>query len=75
MALAHTVSSKIEQAYRRGDMFERRRHMMAAWTTFCATPRGGITEQRRTIEATSLKTDLRTHDPATIGDSDNRRRE
>jgi integrase len=39
MALAHTVSSKVEQAYRRGDLFERRRRMMTAWATFCATPR------------------------------------
>jgi len=39
MALAHTVSSKVEQAYRRGDMFERRRRMMAIWATFCSTPR------------------------------------
>jgi integrase len=39
MALAHTVSSKVEQAYRRGDMFERRRRMMAAWATFCGTPK------------------------------------
>jgi integrase len=37
LALAHTVSSKVEQAYRRGDMFERRQRMMAAWATFCAT--------------------------------------
>jgi integrase len=36
MALAHTVSSKVEQAYRRGDLFERRRRMMAAWSTFSA---------------------------------------
>src|SRR5690348_10610770 len=33
MALAHTVSSKVEQAYRRGDLFERRRRIMAAWST------------------------------------------
>jgi integrase len=39
MALAHTVSSKVEQAYRRGDMFERRRRMMAAWATFCGSPK------------------------------------
>jgi integrase len=39
MALAHMVGSKVEQAYRRGDMFERRRRMMAAWATFCSTPR------------------------------------
>jgi integrase len=36
MALAHTFSSKVEQAYRRGDLFERRRRMMAAWATFAA---------------------------------------
>jgi integrase len=35
MALAHTISSKVEQAYRRGDLFERRRRMMAAWEIFC----------------------------------------
>jgi integrase len=38
MALAHAVSSKVEQAYRRGDLFERRRRMIAAWSTFCAAP-------------------------------------
>jgi integrase len=37
MALAHTVSSKVEQAYRRGDLFERRRRMMTVWATFCGT--------------------------------------
>ena len=35
MALAHTVSNKVEQAYRRGDLFERRRRMMTVWSTFC----------------------------------------
>ena len=37
MALAHTVSSKVEAAYRRGDLFERRRRLMTAWSTFCNT--------------------------------------
>ena len=36
MALAHTVGDKVEAAYRRGDMFERRWRMMTAWATFCA---------------------------------------
>ena len=36
MALAHAVGDKVEAAYRRGDMFERRRRMMTAWATFCA---------------------------------------
>jgi integrase len=38
MALAHTVGDKVEAAYRRGDMFEKRRHMMEAWRRFCDKP-------------------------------------
>jgi len=34
MALAHSVSSKVEAAYRRGDMFEKRRKMMEDWAAF-----------------------------------------
>ncbi|WP_227814330.1 tyrosine-type recombinase/integrase [Nitrogeniibacter aestuarii] len=37
MALAHTVSDKVEAAYRRGDMLEKRRHMMQAWAKHCGT--------------------------------------
>jgi integrase len=39
MALGHVVSNKVEAAYRRGDLFDRRRKLMAAWETFCTTPR------------------------------------
>jgi integrase len=38
MALAHAVGSKVEAAYRRGDLFEKRRRLMVAWTTFCSAP-------------------------------------
>ncbi len=34
IALAHTVGSEVERAYRRGDMIEKRRDMMAAWEQF-----------------------------------------
>jgi len=34
MALAHTIENKVEAAYRRGDLLEKRREMMAAWATF-----------------------------------------
>lgn len=34
IALAHTVGSEVERAYRRGDMIEKRRAMMAAWGRF-----------------------------------------
>jgi hypothetical protein len=37
MALAHTVGDKVEAAYRRGDMFERRRRIMAEWAKFRGT--------------------------------------
>jgi hypothetical protein len=34
-ALAHTISDKVEAAYRRGDLFEKRRELMAAWAEYC----------------------------------------
>lgn len=37
MALAHTLESKVEAAYLRTDMFEKRRRMMRDWAKFCAT--------------------------------------
>jgi integrase len=37
-ALAHTLESKVEAAYQRSDMLERRAHMMESWATFLATP-------------------------------------
>jgi integrase len=36
MALAHTIGNKVEAAYRRGDMFEKRRALMNAWAKACA---------------------------------------
>jgi integrase len=36
-ALAHAISDKVERAYRRGDLFEKRRRLMDAWGQFCAT--------------------------------------
>jgi integrase len=40
MALAHAIGSKVEAAYRRGDMFDRRRAMMADWASFIAKIEG-----------------------------------
>jgi integrase len=36
MALAHTIESKVEAAYRRGDLFTKRRRLMEDWADFCA---------------------------------------
>jgi integrase len=38
-SLAHVTGGKVEQAYMRGDMFEKRRRLMQQWATFCTTPR------------------------------------
>lgn len=35
MALAHTVGNKVEAAYRRGDLFEKRRALMQDWADYC----------------------------------------
>ncbi len=42
MALAHVVGNKVEAAYRRGDLFERRRRIMAEWAKFCDKPKLGL---------------------------------
>ncbi len=38
MALAHAIESKVEAAYRRGDLFEKRCRLMADWAAFCESP-------------------------------------
>jgi len=38
IALAHVVGDKVEAAYRRGDMIDKRRRMMDDWARFCARP-------------------------------------
>jgi integrase len=38
MALAHAIANPVEAAYRRGDLFEKRRQLMESWATFCTTP-------------------------------------
>jgi integrase len=37
-ALAHAVGDKVEAAYRRTDLFERRRRLMNEWARYCAKP-------------------------------------
>jgi len=52
MALAHAVSDKVEAAYRRGDMIERRRQLMEAWGRYCGTvAKGGKVVPIRGAEA------------------------
>jgi integrase len=48
MALAHAVDDKVEAAYRRGDLFDKRRRLMDAWAEFCSKPAvgGGVVPMR-----------------------------
>jgi integrase len=36
-SLAHVIGGKVEQAYRRGDLFDKRRRLMQQWAAFCTT--------------------------------------
>ena len=40
-ALAHVIENKAEAAYRRGDLFDKRRKLMEAWAVYCASPKAG----------------------------------
>ena len=40
-ALAHVIENKAEAAYRRGDLFEKRRKLMEAWAVYCGAPKLG----------------------------------
>jgi integrase len=40
-ALAHVIGNKAEAAYRRGDLFDKRRKLMNAWAAYCGTPKTG----------------------------------
>jgi len=35
VALAHTIADKVEAAYRRGDLLDKRRRLMDEWAQFC----------------------------------------
>jgi integrase len=50
MALAHTIPNAVEAAYRRGDLFEKRRRLMDEWARYCEakkTVNNEVTPMRR----------------------------
>ena len=53
MALAHTIENKVERAYRRGDLFDKRRRLMDDWATYCTRSNisGGIVMPLRKVKA------------------------
>lgn len=40
-ALAHTLESKVEAAYQRGDLLDKRRGLLNEWAAFCQSSAGG----------------------------------
>lgn len=51
MALGHAVSDKVESAYRRGDLFKKRRRLMDDWARYCSTvkPAGKVVPIRSEV--------------------------
>ena len=68
-ALAHVISNKAEAAYRRGDLFDKRRKLMEAWAAYCPLPRAPKSSRsaRRLCESVRFM-------PVARGRSANRRR-
>jgi hypothetical protein len=52
MALAHVIGDQTEAAYQRGDLFEKRRRLMAEWARYCDAPvkAGKVTPIRRAAQ-------------------------
>ncbi len=49
-ALAHQLDDRVEAAYRRGDLFEKRRRLMNDWSKYCDTkPAGNVLPIRKRV--------------------------
>jgi integrase len=46
LALAHAIGNKVEAAYRRGDLFEKRAALMADWAAYLSRPRAEVVALR-----------------------------
>jgi integrase len=51
MALAHAVGDKVVAAYRRGDLFEKRRELMDAWASYCTKAPAAKAKPRPAVAA------------------------
>jgi hypothetical protein len=63
LALAHVVGNKVEAAYRRGDLFEKRRLLSKAWGNFCLglTAPSASDQQERTAALCKAVVEARAH--------------
>jgi integrase len=52
-ALAHAIPNKVDAAYRRGALLEKRRRLMTDWATFCAKPSetGAVVPLKRAVRS------------------------
>src|SRR5262249_15759903 len=48
-ALAHSIGNAVEAAYRRGDLFAKRRKLMEAWAAYCDRPTGEVVPLRSVL--------------------------
>jgi integrase len=57
LALAHTIPNAVEAAYRRGDLFEKRRRLMDDWARYCAIAGDGevVPLQRRRSKSVAVE--------------------
>jgi integrase len=46
MALAHEIGNKVEKAYRRGDLLEKRRELMQAWANYVSGTGANVVQLR-----------------------------
>jgi integrase len=46
-ALAHVIENEVEAAYRRSDLFNKRRELMTAWANYCECKAGDVVQLRR----------------------------
>jgi integrase len=69
MALAHAVGSAVEAAYRRGDLLDKRRRLMAEWSRYCTK---GLNV--RSADEVPLKGDSAMNSKPACGDSNERDR-
>jgi integrase len=53
MALARAITGKVEAAYRRGDLFEKRPQLMLDWAKYCDNPKGEVVPVARKRAATA----------------------
>ena len=52
MALAHGIRNEVQAAYRRGDLFEKRRRLMDAWMEYCNTVHTEVGDNVTSIRGT-----------------------